>query len=757
MTPLADHPHPRAIDPVRRLIALTGGILLAVWVAGILALCGWFHPLSSAVWFSLALGAALLSSGTAWVYFAREIMQARANAIQDQQERRSCLIVDMAADAILTFTHEGRIESANPAATRLFGYEPAEIIGQDISLLISTPDFDSVDALLRKELVTGSTKVIGGGTNLMGRHKAGHALPIELGMSKVIDEDRRLYIQIIRDLTERTKAERHRMLQFEVARLLAADEPLDAIGPQVLGVIGRCLCWQLGVLWLFDEAAGRLMPAATWHRGQRASLVALRMRSVSHAPGAGLVGVVWKARWWQARLVDGTDPLDEVFTKAALTSGIAWPVELAGRFIGVLEFYTRVPIEVDESLRRCLFPMAMQLAQFIERHRNSAALHRAKDAAEAANRAKSQFLANVSHELRTPLNGVVGLTEILLDTPLSPDQAEYLGLIRSSAGTLTALITDLLDFAQIEAVKVTFEASGFSLRETLQPTLEMLTLRAVQQSLMFDWRIDPDVPDRLIGDPLRVQQVFLNLVGNAIKFTQKGRVEVRVGVGSRTATEVTLRGSIRDTGIGIPPDKQQMIFDAFCQADSTRSRKYGGTGLGLTITSRLVGLMGGQIDVTSVPGKGSEFRFGIRLPIETPDHVPPLTMAPMVALQPSSGRRILVAEDNVVNRMLLELILKKRGHAVEFVSSGAEVLDIAPTGRFDLILMDIQMPGMDGIEATRRLHALIGETACPPIVAVTAYSMDQDQQRCLDVGMKSVLTKPLQPSDLLHLVDEMLG
>jgi PAS domain S-box-containing protein len=756
MTPQADRPQPFATDSVRRLIALTGGILLAVWVAGILALSGWSQPTSSAVWLSLALGAALFTTGTAWVYFSRRIILARASTIQHEQDRRCRLIVDMAADAILTFTHEGRIESANPAATRLFGYELEEMIGQDISLLINTSGADSVDALLRKELNTGSAKVIGSGTSLMGRHKAGHAMPIELGMSKVIDEDRRLYIQIIRDLTDRTKGDRHRMLQFEVARLLAGDDPLATVGPQILGVIGRYLYWRLGVLWVYDAVSGRLNPAVAWHRGQRAGLVEQRMLATAHTPGVGLVGVVWQRRRWQARAIDGTGPMDDLLTGAALSAGIAWPVELAGQFLGVLEFYTRGPLEVDERLRRCLIPMAMQLAQFIERQRNSEALHKAKDAAEAASRAKSQFLANVSHELRTPLNGVVGLTEILLDTELAPQQREFVGLIQFSAGTLVALITDLLDFSQIEAARMSLQAAGFSLREALGPTLETLTLRAVQRGLTFDWRIDPDVPDRLIGDTLRVQQIFLNLADNAIKFTPEGRVEVRVSVASRTATEVTLHGSIRDTGIGIPADKQTVIFEAFCQADNTRSRRYGGTGLGLTITSRLVAMMGGKIEVSSVPGEGSEFRFAICLAIETHASSPPVALVPLIAAPPLTGKRILVAEDNVVNRVLLELILRKRGHAVEVVSSGGEVLEVVPAGRFDLILMDIQMPGMDGIEATRRLHTLMGD-ACPPIVAVTAYSMDEDQARCLEAGMKSVLTKPLQQADLLRLIDQMLG
>ena len=200
-----------------------------------------------------------------------------------------------------------------------------------------------------------------------------------------------------------------------------------------------------------------------------------------------------------------------------------------------------------------------------------------------------------------------------------------------------------------------------------------------------------------------------------------------------------------------------MIFEPFCQADNTRARKYDGPGLGLTIASRLVGLMGGRIEVSSVPGEGSEFRFDVRLPVETRQGPPPVALMPAGPSAAPTGKRILVAEDNAVNRTLMELILRKRGHAVSFAASGEEVVAVAPQGRFDLILMDIQMPGMDGIEATRRLRAMVGEAACPPIVAVTAYSMALDQQRCLEAGMKSVLTKPLQPADLIRVVDEMLG
>ena len=269
------------------------------------------------------------------------------------------------------------------------------------------------------------------------------------------------------------------------------------------------------------------------------------MEAMTHEPGVGLVGAVWQDRHWQARTVDGTGPTDDVLQTAALTAGIAWPVELGGRFLAVLEFYTRKPLEVDEALRRCLFPMATQLAQFIARDLNTKTLLEAKDAAEAASRAKSQFLANVSHELRTPLNGVVGLTEILLDTELTPQQREYVGLIQSSAGTLVGLITDLLDFAQIEAAQMTFRWTASPCASRCGRPSRRCRCGAGQKGLAFDWRIGEEVPDRLVGDPLRVQQIFLNLVGNAIKFTPAG--------GSRCASACAPRTRDRGDALRLGP------------------------------------------------------------------------------------------------------------------------------------------------------------------------------------------------------------
>lgn len=764
MTPLEES-FPRVLpgDTSPRLLTVAGAIALVTWCLGSLALllCAYASGLPSTSVLSLGLAGLLLIACSLWVFLSRRMMKARADAIQHEHDRRCRLIVDMAVDSILTLTHDGQIESFNPAASRLFGYEPSEVIGRNIAMLLTTSDFDSVERLLQRVLQTNSGRVLDTPT-LVGRHKSGRTLPIELGVSKVLDADRRIYIQIIRDLTERSLAVRQRYLQYQVAQSLTADQPPDQVITEVIEAIGRFLRWPLGIYWAHDEEANSLRAMASWSRDSRFNDLTSRLQNVPCVPSGGLVSQAWFQRQVQSRPLDANSRVDPALIDVSFVAGVAMPIELAGQVFGVLEFFSKQPIDTDDAFLSCLFPVATQFAQFLERRKKAEDLHRAKEGAEEASRAKSEFLANVSHEIRTPLNAVVGLAEILLATPLSAAQREYLGLIQSSANTLTALISDLLDFSRIEASRINFESTAFSLRGSLEPTLKSLAYRAQQKGLVFNWAIASEVPDRLVGDPLRLQQIFLNLVGNSLKFTSEGSIDVQLSLEAITGNEVILHSYVRDTGIGIPKEKQQMIFEAFCQADNSRARKYGGAGLGLTITSRLVTLMGGTIAVESTPGKGSLFHFDVRFLLDSsPEPTdPPLPLVenedllgpiPLAA----TNRRILVAEDNLVNRVLLELILQKRQHHVQVVSSGLEVLEQAPVGNFDLILMDVQMPGMDGIEAARRLRSRMG-SSCPPIIAVTAYAQESDQTRCLEAGMRLVVTKPVQPSDLLRVVDTVL-
>ncbi len=552
------------------------------------------------------------------------------------------------------------------------------------------------------------------------------------------------------DITHRKHAEKRAQLLSEVtARLLAADHPqhiVDAICRRVMDFLGCDLFFN----FLVDEQAGRLHLNAC---GGIASEEAARLEWLDY--GAAVCGCV--ARDACRIVADAVQTSDDPRTELVRTFGVqayaCHPLMNEGRVIGTLSFGSRKKTVFGDDELSLMKAVTDNVALAMQRLRLMESLEQHVQAAEAANEAKSQFLANMSHELRTPMNAILGMIDVALPRSKDSMVRDCLRTARGSADLLLTLLNDLLDSAKIESGKLELESAPFSLRRMIDQIARVLASRASEKGLIFACQVPEEVPDGLVGDRMRLQQILLNLAGNALKFTEHGRVDIFVQ-GHPQGDHACLQFRVEDTGIGIAPARLEHIFQPFAQADASMARRFGGTGLGLSISKSLVDLMGGTIQVESALGKGSCFHFEVCLPLtaetpvdfEQPPCTPPITADPL---------RVLLVEDNVANQKLVNYILQDRGYHVEIASDGQEAIALTERNQYDVILMDVQMPGMDGLEATAAIRRREGDGRRVPIIAMTAHAMKGDRDRCLSAGMDAYLSKPVSTDDVVNIIERL--
>ena len=636
-----------------------------------------------------------------------------------------CASFNAARDAMVVFNDDRHYVAANPAACQLLGVDPDGLNGRRIDEFVPPALSGELDADWASFLTTGHHD---GEYELLREDAA--SVTVEYTATARIAPG--YHLALFRDVTERKQREE---LLARKHRQLVEAQTVAKIGSWELDPATNTIEWSDELHRIFGVEPGTVTSLETVrelvHPDDRALLDAVVQTALlTHEP------FTWECR---TAAVDGT--------------------------ARVLESRGRSVLDSDGKLVR----MQGTAQDVTERNRAMEAQAAAHDEAVEASRLKSEFMANMNHELRTPLNGVLGLASLLADTNLDDEQREYLKALHASGEALLAVIADVLDFAKIEAGKVDLEEEPFDLRTMVKNVCAIVAASAPHQGVDLAWSMVSALPPIVHGDANRIRQVLTNLASNAIKFTPAGKVTVRVA-GEYAPDALRLRFEVTDAGIGIDPHMQALIFEPFVQVDGSSSRRYGGTGLGLTIAKQLVARMGGDIGVESVPGSGSTFWFTVPVQIVTAraghtatNGTPHSESALVLSLTDREGsrssadtRRVLVVEDNVVNRLVAVRMLQLRGFAVDVAGDGLEALNMHRDHDYDAIFMDCQMPRLDGYEATREIRRRECDSRHTLIIAMTAHTMPGDDERCRAAGMDYYAGKPIKVAALDYIVSRVL-
>jgi PAS domain S-box-containing protein len=675
------------------------------------------------------------------------------------------LLFENANEAIMVI-QDAKIKFFNPQVIKFSGYRESELMLRPFVDLIYPDDKKMVVMNYRHRL---QGKCLPQSYTFRAIHKDGTVKWIEISAVLIAWEDKPATLNFLTDVTKRIEAEEelHKkdVLLGAVAvatNILITEWSLNRAINQVLEILGGAT--KVDRIAIFenrnsDEGEHFMSLRYSWSRDNEFSLKDdPDFQDAPYDPEfSRFYNVLSSGRPIKCSLLEYTKTERALIESKKVKSLIVFPIIIHGQFWGFMAFddihserdWTSVEVSI-------LMATAASIGGTIARKYTENELREAKKIAESAARAKSDFLANMSHEIRTPLNAVIGLTDLTLKTDITQEQRSYLEIIRSSGDSLLSVINKILDFTKIDREKVELESKPFELRRCVEDSLNLVRTIASEKSLDLTYEISASVPQAIMGDPVRIQQILVNLLSNAVKFTEKGFILVSVHSMKFDDTCHEIHFKVRDTGVGIPEDKIDGLFQPFTQVDASTTRKYGGTGLGLAISKRLVGLMRGKIWAESQLGIGSTFHFTLVAKAANLDDIENERVdEPEGVKLGKPGFRILLAEDNVINQMVMVKMLNKLGYQADVVANGKEVLSSLEHHNYDLILMDVQMPEMDGFETTRAIRKLRPSGNHPKIIAITAYALKEDRQRCLDAGMDDYISKPVRLQDLAEMLEKI--
>ena len=636
------------------------------------------------------------------------------NQPERNDEQRATAILEMAFDASFQVDSTAMIMGWSPGAEKLFGWSSDEAIGQHVQTIVSPRHRDTLLSSIDEAIAVGTKLLPREPLAMRALHRDGHRFPTELFLYPRRSQKNYRLAVFVRNLAGKEELQNLLSERADQRTILNFIED----GYTELDLEGNHQ-------WVNDAFC------RTFNR-TREEVLSSQYQNISHRPVSVNIRELFK----------------NVYETGEPVRGFEYEA-VPGRFCEIT-----VSLKRDGNGQPTGFVTLVR--DTTERKRYELELAKAKEAADSASKAKSEFLANMSHEIRTPMNGVIGMTELALSTDLNEEQREYLSIVRSSADDLLVIINDILDYSKVEAGKIDLTPVQFNLSELLGDTMKSLAMDAHRKSLELAFHVDADVPQSLLGDSVRLRQVLVNLTANAVKFTAKGEVVVNAGVESRDETELKVHFSVHDSGVGIPVETQRRLFRPFEQADSSTTRQYGGTGLGLAISRKIVELMGGEIWIESTPGEGSTFHFTARLGIASDPEQLSFQSTPDLG-----GIPVLIIDDNATNRRILHEVVGRWQMLPETADSGPAGLvrleAASASGQpFGLILVDEQMPGMDGLEVIQRIRAnalLRGAT----IMMLTSDDQSSSAARCRQLGVDKYLIKPIKPAELLSMIRKALA